>query len=59
MTDIDKELAAMKRIANALQSLDHTGHQRVMRWIIDVYEKSLETKEPDDLELTARAKDKK
>lgn len=38
MSDIDKELTAMKRIANALQSLDTPARLRAMTWVISAHE---------------------
>ncbi len=47
MSDIDKELTAMKRIANALQSLDKPARLRVMTWMISAHEQD-SAFEPDD-----------
>lgn len=58
MSEIDKELAAMKRIANALQSLDQAGRLRVMTWMISAHEQE-SAFEPDNEQEEPEAPPKK
>lgn len=57
MSDIDKELAAMKRIANALQSLDKPARLRVMTWMISAHEQETAFESEEELEKQEETED--
>lgn len=58
MNNIDKELTAMKRIANALQSLDVPARLRVMTWMISAHEhEQKDAFESEDVSQDAESSD--